>query len=487
MTQELPQNVKRLSINPNVSVSLTERTVEDAQPRQKPYFLRDENLKGFAVKVNPSGSKLYVAEARVRGTGRNLRRTIGPVDRFTVKDARLLAKDLLRQIAQGTDPKDAEDELRSKEMNIRDLVSSYYTHNSNIKNSRRRQYIREAEAVLKPLLGLPAADLTENRYLEFYRKNVSLRPAYMDKIHRQLKSAYNYALKKNLVEHNPTNIIEKRDKPVLKPRREFIDLETELKPFMEALISEPIRKDARDALMIFLCTGLRKEELLSMQWSEVDFTKYLITKEDTKNRHRHFVPMPHLVRAILVSRSKAENLHPTWVFPNVNGDKPIHDLRKPLERVLKAAGINKTIRLHDLRRTFTTLAQEVGLTEIEVEALLNHAPASVARKSYMAEATPGQLVRRREILNQISYRIEEYGTGLKGGIRCGLYTDGAFEEEECDGDIQYLYLTAFKSHSLKKGHRITEEELEELQPGISQLRNTQLERAYDIDYREMFK
>ena len=54
-------------------------------------------------------------------------------------------------------------------------------------------------------------------------------------------------------------------------------------------------------------------------------------------------------------------------------------------------------------------------------------------------------------------------------------------------DLQYLYLTAFRGHSIKKGHRITHEELEQLQPGIEQLGNPQLERAYDIDYREVFK
>jgi integrase len=479
MTQELPQNVKRLSINPNVSVSLTERTVEDAQPRQKPYFLRDENLKGFAVKVNPTGSKVYVAEARVRGTGRNLRRTIGPVERHTLKDARLLAKDLLRQIAQGTDPKEAEDERRSKEMSIGELISSYYTHNRNIKDSRREQYIREAQTFLKPLINLTAADLSESKYLDFYRSNVKARPSYTDKIHRQLKSAYNYALRKKLVAHNPTIVIEKRDKPVLRPRREFIDLEVEFQPFMRALINEPIREAARDALLIFLCTGLRKEELLSMQWSEVDFTKYLITKEDTKNKHRHFVPMSHLVRTILTVRSRAEDRHPGWVFPNITGDGPIHDLRKPLSRVLKAAGIHRTIRLHDLRRTFTTLAQEEGLTEGEVKALLNHAPVTPVQKSYMIEAAPKMLKKRRGTLNDIANLLELSATGLRHGIRMKLYESGMFDEEKtAEGDVEYQFAEIKKYEEERLQRELTEQEEREIQDQHNAPRNLDLERAY---------
>ena len=51
-------------------ISITNRTLGALQPQPKPYFLRDNNPKGFAVKVNPSGKILFIAEGRHKGATR---------------------------------------------------------------------------------------------------------------------------------------------------------------------------------------------------------------------------------------------------------------------------------------------------------------------------------------------------------------------------------------------------------------------------------
>ena len=43
---------------------ITERQLNLTHPRLKPYYLRDNKVTGFAVKVNPSESMKFIAEVR---------------------------------------------------------------------------------------------------------------------------------------------------------------------------------------------------------------------------------------------------------------------------------------------------------------------------------------------------------------------------------------------------------------------------------------
>ena len=56
-------------------IAVTNRTPDNLKPSIKPYFLRDATLKGFGVRVNPSGLIRYIAE--VKHKGRASRKTLG--------------------------------------------------------------------------------------------------------------------------------------------------------------------------------------------------------------------------------------------------------------------------------------------------------------------------------------------------------------------------------------------------------------------------
>ena len=68
---------------------ITAHTIQSISPRQTPYFIRDSKLKGFAIKVNPSGRLKFVIE--VWHGGRSIRKTLGEHPVMTLKDAKLEA------------------------------------------------------------------------------------------------------------------------------------------------------------------------------------------------------------------------------------------------------------------------------------------------------------------------------------------------------------------------------------------------------------
>ena len=80
-------------------VAITNQSLAKLESTSKPYFLRDNQIKGFGVKVNPSGSIKYVVD--VWHDGSSNRKTVGEYPFLDVKEARLKAQTLIAQIKSG--------------------------------------------------------------------------------------------------------------------------------------------------------------------------------------------------------------------------------------------------------------------------------------------------------------------------------------------------------------------------------------------------
>jgi integrase/recombinase XerD len=70
-----------------------------------------------------------------------------------------------------------------------------------------------------------------------------------------------------------------------------------------------------------------------------------------------------------------------WVFPARTGDGHLVDLRQPLARSMKRAGI-ENLRPNDLRRSFASLAVNAGVDLYKVKDLLGHSSITVTQRSY---------------------------------------------------------------------------------------------------------
>lgn len=124
------------------------------------------------------------------------------------------------------------------------------------------------------------------------------------------------------------------------------------------------------AVLLMVYTGLRRNEALSLQWSDIraiedDFS--VITIKDTKNSQPHYAPVTPRI-AELLSRAKNNEKH---VFPSPH-KKNAHMsyMNKTVRRLSKL--IEKDFICHDLRRNFATRASEVGIDYLMIKRLLNH-------------------------------------------------------------------------------------------------------------------
>jgi len=117
-----------------------------------------------------------------------------------------------------------------------------------------------------------------------------------------------------------------------------------------------------------LNTGMRREEILSLKWKELNFRQRIIYVLDSKNGEAREVPMNNIVCHTLLRVRK----HPqgSWVFSKSDGTR-FHDIKRSFTSAKEAAGINN-FRFHDLRHTFASHLVMAGIDLKTVQELLGH-------------------------------------------------------------------------------------------------------------------
>ncbi|MEM6537372.1 MAG: Arm DNA-binding domain-containing protein [Pseudomonadota bacterium] len=153
--------------------SISKRVVDACQPADKDVFLWDSRVKGFGLKVTPTGRKVYLLQYRTMN-GRLRRFTIGRHGApWTPDRARVEAVRLLGEIADGADPS-MEKRLARAAPSLSDVIDAYFHDGCHSKKAstiamERRLAVRH----IKPLIGdRRAADLNSHD-IEAFMKDVA--------------------------------------------------------------------------------------------------------------------------------------------------------------------------------------------------------------------------------------------------------------------------------------------------------------------------
>ncbi len=128
---------------------------------------------------------------------------------------------------------------------------------------------------------------------------------------------------------------------------------------------------SKNIVLVALFTGMRKNEILSLKWSDIDFNNKMINikAENSKNAVSRYIPLPEPLKEILLEikeKSKSE-----YVFYNKKTLNRLYDFKKPFCYILKQANI-EDFHFHDLRHTFASYLVMAGVGIAEVQQLLGH-------------------------------------------------------------------------------------------------------------------
>ena len=152
----------------------------------------------------------------------------------------------------------------------------------------------------------------------------------------------------------------------------------------------------QDYLKLLLLTGLRPSEGINLKWSNIDFTNKLLSIKDTKNRQDHTLPLTKHIIKLLKAREKISQ--GDFVFPGHDPMKALVNPNKQVKKVIEDSGVQ--FLLHDLRRTFATYADSLGIQHNTIKRLMNHKNNDVTSTHYIHQSI--------ETLRDPMQKITEY-------------------------------------------------------------------------------
>lgn len=169
-----------------------------------------------------------------------------------------------------------------------------------------------------------------------------------------------------------------------------------LSPEEERRLLEAATEASRQAIILAIDTGLRREELLSLTWAQVDESRGLIrTTNLTKSGKIRHVPVTQRSAQILAQLPRSEDS--PYVLTNPDTGTRYTALNRGLKAAMRRAGI-ASLSWHDLRRTAgCRWLQRDGKTMEEVSILLGHTDVKITAQRYaflrsevVAESLSGQ-------------------------------------------------------------------------------------------------
>lgn len=391
-------------------------TVDKAEPGERDLFIWDAGnkdvVKGFGLKVTPSGGKVYVFQYRIAKPGQAdktpMRRyTIGKHGPLTPDQARTEAKRLAALVARGIDPKQQVlDEIAAQEamasaaaekarlegdLRFEKVAERFLDWYENDKG-RRPSSVALARLVidryLKPSLsGVPIPHIGREQLAPIFDGIPAGKRGIRRAVYAYSSILWGWAIRRGYVSANPLEAMEKPQAPAARDR---VLSDTELAAIWRASTTLPLPFGAFFRLL--LLTGQRRSEVAGLKWTELDRATgiWTIPAARAKNGQAHLVPLADMVLAeldalALAEQTKAEAPEPDakrWpksgpVLSTRKGVSigGITKIKTALDTAITKARDGEAIdawRIHDLRRTLATGFQRLGIRFEVTEATLNH-------------------------------------------------------------------------------------------------------------------
>lgn len=213
-----------------------------------------------------------------------------------------------------------------------------------------------------------------------------------------IKTMLNLAVRWKFLEKNPANGVKDLKTDDSKKRRFLTDIECEW------LLQNCPREDY-PIFFALLNTGMRRAELVNLEWSDIDFENSLIKIQRKPNwlpkTGEREIPMNEELKSVLDKLSKRSN----YVFVSLRGGKMKEDtIRHKLVRIAKAAGLPNLTEVHALRHTFASRLIARGVDLPTVQKLMGH--TSIETTMIYTHQTTSQLRDAVEKLVQNDRRVK---------------------------------------------------------------------------------
>lgn len=404
---------KAQSATVTLQLNFTKKSLEGLEPGTQRRYYRDTNPKspkGFGLYVTPSGAKTYFLTRTIDGVTKRV-----PIGRFPdlpLAMARREAEKCAALIASGKDPTKSKRASRARSITLSQVFEDYLNvRGSNLKASTIANYRRALDIHLKDWkpkkIGTITRDMVETRH----RRLAATSKSSADNTMRVLRVLFNFAMGKYedesgrpLFHDNPTrrlSDVRVWQKPV---RRQRVITPAELPAWRSAVDQSSMlsrhKSTLSDYLLFVLYSGLRRREASTLRWNQIDFGNRTVRIVNTKNRNALLLPLSPWMYEIL-ARRQLGGLD-QWVFPGARKGKPIVEPKSHIRLIGEMSGVQFTV--HDLRRTFITVAESLDISPYAIKALVNHSIGGDVTEGYVVM----DVDRLRDPIEKIGKKLTDY-------------------------------------------------------------------------------
>lgn len=283
-----------------------------AVPAAGQVFIRDEELKGFAIRILASGMKSYVFEARVKGRPRRM--TLGPCSALSAAEAREKATKMRQAILDGHDPSADGANARAEPV-FAEIVKEYFERQQGHLAPRTlEEYAKSLNCHMpKSWNGRKLSDISHDDLSRLHSTVGQQGPYAANRLIRALSTIFNCAREWGRLPKASANPVtgikffkETKRRRVLSPE--------EFRRVSDALAQEGPYWEAFFALALLL--AVRSDNLMSARWEDfklsTDFPIWSIPT--TKSGEPHQLPLTPPAVAILSNLQSSG--YSEWVFPS---------------------------------------------------------------------------------------------------------------------------------------------------------------------------
>ena len=373
----------------------------------------------MARRKNGTGSFRLRADGRWEG-----RYVVGYDDKSYPKTKCVLAKtktDCLQKLKALKESCEEQKPSRFKpDVPFRDWLDYWYQNccRDHIRPTTRQSYEDSIYRHIIPSLGdIPLNQLKQSKLQEFYNETKKggrllrtelygegLSNRTVRNCHLCCRGALEQAVKDGLLQSNPAY-------GCALPPKKAREMQVLAREEIQRFLIQAREEGYYELFLLELATGLRRGELLALQWDDLDFEtgvltiskqvslvrgKIVMSVPKTKSSIRKLVLPPAVVQVL---REYRESVHSRWMFPSpVLEDLPLNpgSVYDRLQLILEHASC-KQVRFHDLRHTFATLALQNGMDAKTLSAMLGHVSAATTLDIYTHSTSDMQHAAARKI------------------------------------------------------------------------------------------
>jgi integrase len=341
-------------------------------PGQSDFIAWDSDVAGFGIRLRAGGARSWIFQFRVGSKQRRL--TLGSVSAVDLAKAREIAKDLYARVRLGQDPASTKADAKIKSAETFEAIVRRFLAYQRAR-LRPRTYPDVERHLLKHskvLHGLQLANIT--------RRDIATVTAAVaencgdptsNRVRTSLSKYFAWCLAEGLIDQNPVAGTNKREE---KKRTRV------LSPDELRLVWTHAGDDHVGTILKLLAlTGARANEIAALHWSEVHGDLIVLPPERVKGNRAHEIPLAAAAREIIEAqpkRTNADGAARDLLFGAALGPfSSWSSCKKEIDaRIAKTAGkplLHWTP--HDLRRSFSTHANELGIASPHIiECCLGH-------------------------------------------------------------------------------------------------------------------